>query len=54
MKKNIYEKPGMTVVRLQNQNVLCTSNFNPNLQGGTVTGGWSREYNTLGILDPEW
>ena len=52
MKKNIYEKPEMMVVRLQHQNILCTSDLN--LHDTEVTGGWSKEANDLDFLDNEW
>ena len=57
MKKNIYEKPEMIIVRLQHQQVICTS-FDSNgmgttLQNEEVTSGWTKESNGS-IWDEEW
>ena len=45
MKKKIYEKPTMEIVKLQQQCQLLAGSVDPNgmntgLQGEEVTGGW--------------
>lgn len=39
MKKKLYEKPAMRVIRLQQHGMLCTSNTEP-VQGGNSINGW--------------
>ena len=52
MKKQ-YLPPTMTVMTLHHQHILCTSDLQ--LNGETVTGGWSKEISNLNIYnDEEW
>ena len=45
MTKKEYMKPAMTVVKIQQQNIICgtTQGLQDTLQGTTVTGAWGRE-----------
>ena len=53
MKK--YIKPEMLVMNLQHQNILCTSDFFPYLQGENVPDGWSKEISDIDIpAGEEW
>ena len=44
MTKKAYMKPTMSVVKIQQQNIICgtTQGLNNQLQSGTVTSGWGR------------
>lgn len=39
MKKKLYEKPAMRVIRLQQHGMLCTSTPEP-VRGGNTINGW--------------
>ena len=44
MKKNAYEKPGMVMVNLQHQQLICESyGVNGRLQGDNVNSAWTKE-----------
>lgn len=44
MTKKAYMKPTMSVVKIQQQNIICgtTQGLNNQLQSGTVTSAWGR------------
>ena len=54
MKKNTYMKPGMVMVKLQHQHIICSSEYgiNTTLQEEEVSSSFTRESGS--VWDDEW